>query len=300
MLRDLITWVLNTYLGNYLENLNSAQLSVALLSGEVELENVPIRKDALRSYGLPVEVSSGTIGKIKLQVPVRQFRTSPWRITVKDIFCVICPKDFENWDYAKEKLLDLEFKLSILDKAESKWRSEKGKQVESYYFSSYNNWLKFGTSMATNIIDNIELQISNVHFRYEDLIDIGNIKIAAGIKIGSLTAQSCDSNWVAGSSNTTNNEINYKIVELKELALYWDTLFNETKCQKYSNQELQANMGPTCQSRPHQFIIKPMCAIARWKREKCLHVINSKDKPRVSCDLIMPEVIVVLTKTIDD
>lgn len=33
MLRDLITWVLNTYLGKYLENLNSAQLSVALLSG---------------------------------------------------------------------------------------------------------------------------------------------------------------------------------------------------------------------------------------------------------------------------
>lgn len=34
MLRDLIAWVLNNYLGRYVENLNTTQLTVALLSGE--------------------------------------------------------------------------------------------------------------------------------------------------------------------------------------------------------------------------------------------------------------------------
>lgn len=296
MLRDLITWVLNTYLGKYLENLNSAQLSVALLSGEVELENIPIRKDALRSFGLPIEVSSGSIGKIKLQVPVRQFRTSPWCISVEGLFCVVCPKDFENWDEAKEKLLDLEYKQSVLDTAEANWRSEKGKQVESYYFSSYNNWLKYGTNMATNIIDNIELKIFDVHFRYEDIVDVGNSKIAAGIRIGSLTAQTCDCNWTSGTNKTINNDINFKIVELKELSLYWDTLHDDIKCQKFSNQELLTNMNPTCQLRPHEFIIKPISATARWKREKSPQVIRSKEKPRVSCDLLVPEVIIVLSK----
>lgn len=33
MLRDLIAWVLNNYLGRYVENLNTTQLTVALLSG---------------------------------------------------------------------------------------------------------------------------------------------------------------------------------------------------------------------------------------------------------------------------
>ena len=33
MLRDLITWVLNNYLGKYVGNLNTAQLTIALLSG---------------------------------------------------------------------------------------------------------------------------------------------------------------------------------------------------------------------------------------------------------------------------
>lgn len=34
MLRDLIAWVLNNYLGKYVENLNTTQLTVALLSGK--------------------------------------------------------------------------------------------------------------------------------------------------------------------------------------------------------------------------------------------------------------------------
>lgn len=34
MLRDLIAWVLNNYLGKYVEDLNTTQLTVALLSGK--------------------------------------------------------------------------------------------------------------------------------------------------------------------------------------------------------------------------------------------------------------------------
>lgn len=37
MLRDLIAWVLNNYLGRYVENLNTTQLTVALLSGELRV-----------------------------------------------------------------------------------------------------------------------------------------------------------------------------------------------------------------------------------------------------------------------
>lgn len=33
MLRDLIAWVLNNYLGKYVGNLNTTQLTIALLSG---------------------------------------------------------------------------------------------------------------------------------------------------------------------------------------------------------------------------------------------------------------------------
>jgi vacuolar protein sorting-associated protein 13D len=48
MLEGLTTWFLNNYLGKYLENLDTDQLYISLLQGEVELENVPLRKDAIR------------------------------------------------------------------------------------------------------------------------------------------------------------------------------------------------------------------------------------------------------------
>lgn len=35
MLEGLVAWVLNNYLGKYVENLNTDQLSIALLSGKV-------------------------------------------------------------------------------------------------------------------------------------------------------------------------------------------------------------------------------------------------------------------------
>ena len=35
MLEGLAAWVLNTYIGEYVENLNTAQLSIALLQGKI-------------------------------------------------------------------------------------------------------------------------------------------------------------------------------------------------------------------------------------------------------------------------
>lgn len=120
MLRELIAWVLNNYLGKYVHNLNTAQLSVALLSGkhhpsyqpsklplidpfrfvcfigEVELENLPLRKDALRNLGLPLQALKGTVGRIKLQIPVRQFRTAPWCIIVENVYVVIGPINLDE------------------------------------------------------------------------------------------------------------------------------------------------------------------------------------------------------------
>lgn len=45
MLNELITWVLNTYLGKYLEDFNPAQLSIALVSGELTKDGFKVIND---------------------------------------------------------------------------------------------------------------------------------------------------------------------------------------------------------------------------------------------------------------
>lgn len=47
MLRDLIAWVLNNYLGRYVENLNTTQLTVALLSGKQNIKKSPKKDPAM-------------------------------------------------------------------------------------------------------------------------------------------------------------------------------------------------------------------------------------------------------------
>lgn len=64
---------------------------ICLLSGEVELENLPLKREALRHIGLPIEIKSGFIGKIRLQVPVRQIRTASWVIAIEQLYVVIGP-----------------------------------------------------------------------------------------------------------------------------------------------------------------------------------------------------------------
>lgn len=116
MLRELVKWVLNNYLSNYVENLSIDQLSIALLqglhqchglfaeyifsnaniTGEVELENVPLRKDAFQYLRLPLAITSGLIGTVKLRIPVSAIRTAPWEIILEKLYLTASPYKSEE------------------------------------------------------------------------------------------------------------------------------------------------------------------------------------------------------------
>lgn len=64
--------------------------------GKVELENLPLKKDALRHLGLPVEIKAGFIGKVQLQVPVRQIRSAPWLIAIEKLYLVAAPVNLDE------------------------------------------------------------------------------------------------------------------------------------------------------------------------------------------------------------
>ncbi|XP_055636021.1 intermembrane lipid transfer protein Vps13D isoform X3 [Toxorhynchites rutilus septentrionalis] len=276
MLRELIAWVLNNYLGKYVENLNTAQLTIALLSGQVELENLPLRKDTFRYLGLPLQLISGSIGRVKLIVPVRQFRTAPWCLNIDDVKVVCGPVDLNDWDAEVEQQTALDFKLAALDRLEAKWRAQRETPVTegSYYVSSYSGWLSYGTSLMTNIVENLQLQINGIHIRYEDNITIPHQRFACGINIEALSAQSCDSNWVAGqTSNWNQQQVTFKLVELTNFAIYWDPEGREEQV----------------------YIINPISAKAQLKRDRSETPLRTRSRPRLVCDLIWNEIKVTLS-----
>lgn len=62
-----------------------------ILSGTVELENLPLKKTALQGLELPLEVKSGFIGHLKLSIPFRHPKSEPWIIHIDKLYLVAGP-----------------------------------------------------------------------------------------------------------------------------------------------------------------------------------------------------------------
>ncbi|XP_066151224.1 intermembrane lipid transfer protein Vps13D isoform X2 [Euwallacea fornicatus] len=286
MLEGLVTWVLNNYLGKYV-HLNTDQLSIALLSGKVELENVPLKTDALSQLGLPIQIRSGFIQKVTLQIPVRQIRSAPWVIAFEQLYVVATPLPLEQWDHNSELSLCHDFKLSALDDLEVKWRLQKDLKETNYYASSYSTWYNYGTGIVSEILENLQLKIKDVHVRYEDACSIPDTAVACGFTIESLIAQSCESNWTPCFVQSSHETHSFKLVELNEFAVYWNTFEEGESYLNLNVAELVELMRKTKRS---HYIVPPVSAVAHLKRNKSSQALHSDLTPRNICDLILEAV----------
>jgi len=88
---------------------------VCLALGEVELENLPLKREALRHIGLPMEIKAGFIGKVRLQVPVRRIRTASWVIGIEQLYLVAGPINLDEVKcYGFLSFIVLKFNLVML------------------------------------------------------------------------------------------------------------------------------------------------------------------------------------------
>ncbi|XP_065141972.1 intermembrane lipid transfer protein VPS13D isoform X2 [Paramisgurnus dabryanus] len=265
MLEGLVAWVLNTYLGKYVSNLNTDQLSIALLKGAVELENLPLRKDALRELDVPFEVKAGVIGKITLQIPFYRPHSDPWVICMSQLNLIIGPAPPQEYDEEQERKAEREQKQQLLKALEEKWKSECEQKGESY-------WYSVTASVVTRIVENIELKIQGVHLRFEDDFSDPNKPYAFGVCIKNVSAQNC-------SKEPAQKLIRQKELEISEFSVYWDT-----ECSMLGDlppAELQEEMSKCMQSREHQYIFEPVCASVLVRRNTCKEPLRSRQTPRV-------------------
>ena len=284
MLEGLATWFLNNYLGKYLELLDTAQLSVSLLAGQVELENVPLRKDALRFVEPTIAVRSGQVGHIKLTIPVSRMRSEPWVLLLENIYIVLGPQNFAEYDEEAEDQVRLETKLAALDGIEAEWRAVQESSHASSYKPVTSGWLDYGASFVGTIMENLQLTVKNVHIRYEDDISVPGTVFAAGITLESLAAQTCDHTW---SPRFVHRDPKlgqldaFKMVELTGMAAYLDTKTEGlagTDCQ-----ELGAALASGNKRR--EFLLEPVSATATLKRHCLGRPLNSRRLPRVRADI---------------
>ncbi|KAM6977932.1 LOW QUALITY PROTEIN: intermembrane lipid transfer protein VPS13D [Aplochiton taeniatus] len=265
MLEGLVAWVLNTYLGKYVSNLNTDQLSIALLKGAVELENLPLRKDALREFDLPFEVKAGFIGKITLQIPFYRPHCDPWIISMSQLNLIIGPARPQEYEEEAEREEERERKKRLLKALEDKWRSECEQRGESYWYSAT-------ASVVTRIVENIELNIQGVHLRFEDDFSNPEKPFSFGVCIKNVSAQN-------SSKEPAQKLLRQKQLEIEEFSVYWDT-----QCCMLGDLppgQIQEAMTECMQSREHQYIFEPVCASVLLRRNASKEPLRSRYTPRI-------------------
>ncbi|XP_066838355.1 intermembrane lipid transfer protein VPS13D isoform X3 [Anser cygnoides] len=269
MLEGLVAWVLNTYLGKYVNNLNTDQLSVALLKGAVELENLPLKKDALKELELPFEVKAGFIGKITLQIPFYRPHVDPWVISVSKLHLIGAPEKKEDFDEEREKFQEREHKKALLLALEEKWKKERQQKGESY-------WYSVTASVVTRIVENIELKIQDVHLRFEDGVTNPSQPFAFGICIKNVSMQNA-------VFEPVEKLMRKKQLDVADFSVYWDT--DCTLLGDLPPGQLQEAMDKSMESRDHNYIMEPVCTSALLKRNCSKEPLRSRQTPRLECDI---------------
>ncbi|XP_069804325.1 intermembrane lipid transfer protein VPS13D isoform X2 [Dendropsophus ebraccatus] len=278
MLEGLVAWVLNTYLGKYVNNLNTDQLSVALLKGAVELENLPLKKDALKELELPFEVRAGFIGKIRIQIPFYRPHLDPWVISISRLHLVGSPDKQDDFDEVKEKLLESAQKKALLKSLEEKWKSEPEQKGESY-------WYSVTASIVTRIVDNIELKIQDVHLRFEDGITYPSRPFAFGVCIKNVSVQNA-------IHEPVDRLLRKKQLEVEDFSVYWDD--ESVLLGELPPGELQEAMERSMES--HQYILQPVCTSALLKRNCSKEPLRTRHQPRIECDICLKTILLTLSQ----
>uniref|UniRef100_A0A2R5LD33 Putative vacuolar protein n=1 Tax=Ornithodoros turicata TaxID=34597 RepID=A0A2R5LD33_9ACAR len=289
MLEGLAAWVLNTYVGEYVENLNTHQLSIGLLRGQVELENLPLKKDAFRQLLLPFEIKAGFIGKISLTIPVTRLRSEPWVINVERLYVVVGPVSLNEYDEDHEEQVLQNAKLSKLDAMEAKWKADnESKQEPSYYAYSYASWLTYGTSVMTNIVKNLQLKIKDVHLRYEDSYTDPQHPFACGLTIQSLSSLGDN---IKEMQEGSSKDMTCQSLQLNGCAVYCDsdaTLLGglnimDMAAAMQSHQNCYATTSGAI--KPHSYLLSNITAQTQISRNCSEKPLRSRNKPRILCNL---------------
>ena len=68
MLEGQVAFYLNKYLGSYVYGLDPQSLKISVLKGDVQLNNLHLKPEALNALNLPITVKAGLLGSLTLKV----------------------------------------------------------------------------------------------------------------------------------------------------------------------------------------------------------------------------------------
>ncbi|XP_005316696.2 intermembrane lipid transfer protein VPS13C isoform X3 [Ictidomys tridecemlineatus] len=283
--------LLNRFLGDYVENLNKSQLKLGIWGGNVALDNLQIKENALSELDVPFKVKAGQIDKLTLKIPWKNLYGEAVVATLEGLYLLVVPGASIKYDAEKEdkSLQDIKQKeLSRIEEALQK-AAEKDKPKEAKKDT-------FLEKLATQVIKNVQVKITDIHIKYEDDVTDPERPLSFGVTLGEFSLLTTNEHWTPCILNEAEKII-YKLIRLDSLSAYW----NVNCCMSYHGSREQIldqlkNEILTSRNIPrnHQYIFQPISASAKLYMNPYAEV--ELKTPKLDCNIEVQNIAIELTK----
>lgn len=151
---------------------------------------------------------AGTIGKISLQIPWTGLWSQTINVNIEDVHIIVNP-------IVTNREFDCEKNKRLIRAAKKKALSDL--DADGTVFGGPT---AFAEHLVTNILNYLQLTVTNVHVRYEDRVSCKE-PISAGLCIGTISAESTNSKWKPAKYEHNSTTSNY-LVKMEALSVYWN------------------------------------------------------------------------------
>uniref|UniRef100_A0A671EWW7 Vacuolar protein sorting 13 homolog A n=1 Tax=Rhinolophus ferrumequinum TaxID=59479 RepID=A0A671EWW7_RHIFE len=283
--------VLNRFLGDYVVNLDTSQLSLGIWGGAVALKNLEIKENALSQLDVPFKIKVGHIGNLNLTIPWKHLYTQPVVAVLEDIYLLIVPSSIIKYDPLKEEKQLLEAKqqeLKRIEEAKQKVADQEKQLVEKQD--------TFTEKLITQIIKNLQVKISSIHIRYEDNITNRENPLSFGISLQNLSMQTTDQNWVPCLHDETE-KLFRKLIRLDNLFAYWNVKSQMFYVNNYDESLYRLKSGVVFENivpEGYDFVFRPISANAKLQMNRRSDFDFSA--PKINLDVELHDIAIEFNK----
>nr|XP_060611950.1 intermembrane lipid transfer protein VPS13C [Anolis sagrei ordinatus] len=333
VLESVVADLLNRFLGGYVENLNKSQLKLGIWGGNVALENLLIKENALSELDVPFRVKAGQIDKLTLKIPWKNLYGEAVVATLEGLYLLVVPGASIKYDAEKEEKYLQDNKQKELARIEDALRkaAEKGDHSDFIYglenivykeakpgrkskkakkrfkkpFKGHDHAKDkpkeekkdtFLEKLATQVIKNVQVKITSIHVKYEDDITDPSRPLSFGMTLGELSLLTANEHWTPCILNEAAKII-YKLLRLDALSVYWNV---DSEMYYHASREeilerLKKGVPSPSQKLPNdQYIFKPVSASAKLYLNP--HAETELQTPKMDWSMEVQSIAIELTK----